>query len=333
LSISGRLSYPHALDALLPHSGQWAFHYPIFLNTYCLAFHLGRLLFQKYGDIDSVRKALRRQEHWARAEKDRTKTPEQLLVDAFAEKYKVELFIAGEDQITKMRALSGGHIEMIPFTSYRLRWVLLHRKKVADHLGVAQREVDVRTYDDLVAFIQKKKIGKLCIVTDVEPTAKQFVNDFRRRLGPTHKVNFTIRDYWTREEADFYDLTPKLYVFSAPLLSILKQFTSKYCVVDVESFPPFETYVGAYVRPKTSDSLVNDVATGVSRYFRDVFDLAGTVDTLNQRTLPPWWIGVGQRYSRMAHSARQPDPFAAQPRIKANVQDDLNYLRILSLHH
>jgi hypothetical protein len=124
-----------------------------------------------------------------------------------------------------------------------------------------------------------------------------------------------------------------LYVFSAPLLSILKKFTSKYVVVDVDGFPPFETYVGAYVRARTSDSLVSDVTTGIADYFRTIFDLAKMAPTLNHRMIPPWWVGVGQRYSRTAHSARQPDPFGAQLRIKANVHDDLSYLSILNQHH
>ncbi|WP_426436033.1 hypothetical protein [Bradyrhizobium genosp. P] len=156
------------------------------------------------------------------------------------------MFIAGEDLIGKVCDAAGGRVERIPFTSLWLRWVLLHRKKIADELRIAQRRVDVST-DGLITFIREHNVRRLCIVIDVGPTANQFVTDLSRRLSP-HQVQFDVRDYWTREEADFYDRTPKLYVFSAPLLSLLKQSGSKYCLIDVSDVPPFETYGGAYVR-------------------------------------------------------------------------------------
>ncbi|WP_426436032.1 hypothetical protein [Bradyrhizobium genosp. P] len=68
-------------DALEPYAGQWVFHYPIFLNTYCLAFHLGRFLIHHHKDRQHVSNALLRQEHWAATDE----VAEGALVASFGE--------------------------------------------------------------------------------------------------------------------------------------------------------------------------------------------------------------------------------------------------------
>jgi hypothetical protein len=323
------LAYPSELLPLRSHLGDWVFHYPVFLNTYCLAFHLGRLVFEIAKDQDPVLKSLKRQDHWAVT----NKSPEQAVRDSFTEKHKVELFIAGEEMITKLKIV-GEKITTIPFTSYRLRSVLLHRQKTALQAGIKdERTLDIKTYDDLVTFVRSTRIKKFYIITDVPPTAKEFKADLLSKSGAAQRVDFQIRDYWSREEGDFYDTTPKLYVFSAPLLSILKTLKSKYCVVDVASFAPFETYVGAKIRAGTPDKLVADVTSSISQYFSAVFALANTVDALQPKTIPAWWRGAGRCYSRAADSSRQPDPFPkAKYSLTPQTADDLAYLRILKQH-
>jgi hypothetical protein len=272
--------------------------------------------------------ALRRQDHWAI-----TNTSSELAIrQSFTEEHKLELFIAGEEMIANLASNGKMRIEKSFFTEYRLGFVLLHREKAARGAKIRNPQtLDVKTYDDLVTFIRLAKIRRFYIITDVSPTAESFRIDLLNKLGTSYPVELEVRDYWTREEADYYDDTPKIYVFSAPLLSVLKRFKNKYCVIDVARFAPFKTYVGAKVRPGASDKLVTDITSAITLYYASVFGLAATARQSN--ALPTWWRGAGRCYSRAADSARQPDPFpSAKYSPQPKSADDLEYLRILRRH-
>jgi hypothetical protein len=319
------LPYPPALEPLRPLVGRWVFHYPVFLNTYCLAHHLGKLIVAGGNhSCDDVADALHQQRHWGSA----AASAEHAIQLSFTEKHEIELFIATRDMLESLT--ESNEIWYVPFTRYKLHSLLLHREKALTAANNPKCVPDKWRLKDLTEFLEKGAIEQVYVVTDIRPTANLVVEQISAKVH-TKFVRFDIKDYSSRQEADFYDETPKLYVFSAPLLELMLQRKQKYFQIDVKDLGPAETFVGAKVRIGTPPKDIETVLGSVSRYYAELYALAPRA---NHQSVPDWWEGAAEQYSRAARSSMQPDPFGYFSRGKATMlAKDGRYFDILHRHH
>ncbi|MDB5470161.1 MAG: hypothetical protein JWR84_1721 [Caulobacter sp.] len=301
------------LAPFLRHAKSWTLHYPVYLNTFCLAHHLAACFAEKGVGADDIRQHFVRNDWWHGRPRFNYKTD-------------IEIFVGVEETIDDLKK-SGhqiGGIQMIEFTSYNVAHVFQR----LDGNG------NPRPNSNGLPPI---------IVTDVYTTAKLFRESICDGslsapgiLTSADAESAVIRNSWDREIGDFFAENPKIYLFGAPMTHILLENSKNFC-----SAPKYEkqdiamksikTYYVMRCNSPIRDGMVISLGKAIKEYYDYLYSHTDAVDP----SLP-------DRYARIALTSGEANPFpeiyqferSAGPRPLTQTASLVDrYRDILARHH
>ncbi len=295
----------------------WTFHYPVFMNTFCFAFHLSEALKIKKRD------KLCRDEFSKRFVRHDWTTP----LPEFGYDTDIDIFIGikGVVEEAEKQGHSIDKYQVEPFTRYNPCEVFI-QKNVA---GSSEKIDENNT---------------LLFITDVETTAMELKEQWEHTEIPNEisdafpgvtTEHIEIRNSTKRCFSDLVSTRQKIYVFSAPMSWYFRENKDKYEQVTV-SIEPIETSMIFRVNSGVDKRQVIELASATREYYRYIFD------TKNRKKLTDNLCGS---YSRIAKTIGQQHPFPELAVPKQYIEQEfrtnmtknsslpLRYWDILDRHH
>ena len=213
----------------------WTLHYPLYVNTFCLAYHLAALVAVRFGS-EAVRDHFIRHD-WAHG------------MPAFTYRSNIEIFVGVHETLKKLEEL--GHdsksFQSVAFTGYSLKRIFVRKDRPHE--------------------------GPMLLITDVRENAQRLLRSWREvppNLGDIGTIDpdpQMIRDSRDRGLHDFFDDCRKMYLFSAPMEWLLElQTGDKYLVCPI----PTEVIDTAYLfrcNLPISASRVKELQRAVRDYY------------------------------------------------------------------
>ncbi len=321
-----------ALQALGSDIGKWVFHYPVYINTFCLAYHLAELL---DGRVENMRHYLVPHD-WSQG------------IPHFLHTADVEFFIATEPMIEEVREQTNC-VEGREFTKYRVGSIFVNRARLKRTLDHELSDIqDIESLEALVRLLLSiRNIKDLIVITDVPQSARLFAEELEKLFAKfstsgssVKNITIRIRGYWQRDMTDLFErIIPKIYLFSAPIAAIFEDRRARYIPIDIDkSVPNIPTFVAARYAADIEDIEVQKMLDCIETYYKNLFDAAA--DAVRCNSVPKWAKNLSCYYGRHAESSRQMNPFSQfgallsddghPTNVKAR---DLEYLKILDRHH
>jgi hypothetical protein len=291
-----------ALRPLLDHPERWTLHVPMYLNTFCFAYHLASYLSQrgmtpKELDFQFVN------DEWWRGH------------PTFMYRTDIEIFVAVEEMVQKLASQGHKILERIPFTKY------------------SQAHVFFR--------LGPRGAGEPIIVTDVPQTVaimkKQWgasPPSWVQQWSIKDIAGLDVRQAWSRTISDLFDRRPKIYAVSAPMTQILLARSTgsqkKYEATGAQT-QPIQTFYVLRCNPGVPPQHVKALADGISDYYRLVLNPKFNNSLIDDK--------LADAYARLAMTGGQPNPFpevypgSDQAPGVANGELGRRYAAILDRHH
>jgi hypothetical protein len=292
-----------ALKPLVDHPERWTLHVPMYLNTFCFAYHLANSLAKK-GSPDRLNLNFVTDEWWREH-------------PTFMYRTDVEIFVAVRSTIKKLAAKGHNDLREVEFTKYAQAYLFSRNGR--------------QTSSTVSPFI----------VTDIPQTVELLKTEWSRtspqwlqRLNISDVTRMPVRSAWDRHIGDLFDSSPKIYAFSAPMTHLFFAQSSgsspKYALID-ETTAPIPTYY--VIRCNTGVPLqhVRAIEQAILAYYSVVFDPLQAAQVIDAR--------LAEKYAQMAITSGQPNPFpevypgdaAAGLAKGAGLAD--RYVEILNRHH
>lgn len=291
-------------DALAPFlDGRigWTLHFPMYLNTYCLAHHLAERI------------------------RDRARIDAQLILDdwwrgspRFRYRTDIEIFVGVDDSIAKLEARGHKDLRTVEFTQY-CQGAVFTRRRTDQH---ADNPILVT---DIEPTAQKLR-------AEWQENPPAWLSEY----GVTRPDELEICSAWSRSIGSLHESRRKIYVFGAPMTQILTVQsggdTQPYQTRDAgsDAIPTFYIFRCNAPLPENDVSLLCEA---IRQYYAAIFSSDAAVKQSG--------IKLPQNYARLALSSGQANPFpeiypasASAPLEMDSLADELTdrYFQILRRH-
>jgi len=295
----------NALEPLLNRSIPWTLHFPMYVNTYCLAHHLASGLKRLGLGAEAIDRHFVSDDWWRGC-------------PTFMYRTDIEIFVAVDLVLKRLGALGHSVPEKVAFTRYRQEWVFTRDNRAS-------------------------AAGKPILVTDTEPTVDILKSSWGKS-PPSWLASYGVGDVkdlevctaWSRSIGTFFEERKKIYVFGAPMTQIMysQSIASPEYTCQKASISPIKTYFAFRCNAGVRDADLRTLSSALANYFQELFSKPDPV-LASGYSLP-------RNYARFAMSSGQPNPFpevypasgAAQPRKTSRGRDlPQRYYDILKRHH
>jgi hypothetical protein len=301
------------LEPFVRYRGDWIFHYPVYLNTFCFTYDLAALLSD--GPVSVGANPLGgnfRRHDWSRGEGG---LPE------FTYRRDIEIFVA-VDRMLKHAENMGHDIDRrrhrVLFTRYDVKRVFV-RKRTGTSAGVR----------------------KCLLITDLPQNAEELLDEWKIKppRGQLKKFrHLRLVDMRLSSKRELHDLFAddnKLYLFGAPMAYVLKQLAgnvpgAKYIELKA-GMKPVDTFFVFRCNSGVDPQRLQKLRDAVDEYYRLIFGAKQPEVFLHPK--------VAWEYGRIASTMGQPHPFhevqepATAPTKKVMAGMNERYAKILLDHH
>ena len=260
-----------ALDPFLSDRIGWTLHFPMYVNTFCLAHHLAIGLAASNKSAADIDQHFVLDDWWRGS-------------PTFMYRTDIEIFVGVDEAIERLRCRGHKILEKVKFTNYD------------------QHSVFTRTLNNAG--------DHPIVVTDIITTAKKLREDWKKkspawlpRYGASDPATLEICNSWSRTIGSLIEKRKKIYIFGAPMTQILlAQSGSKGSYIARKaSAPAIPTYYVFRCNAGVPDADIRELKTAIERYYAIIF---GSDDAVRESG-----IALPRDYARLAMSSGQPNPF------------------------